>query len=242
LLVSGYPGRAQDVVKNEKPAVPAAIDCKTILEKFVKAYSALDDKALTALADTPETVAATLKEMREFKQAGVQPVLAITPLQTRSEKELTAIDALVSVSVKDKYLYRNGPALYVFKDGKLAGIKKNFNPAFVSSFWQAVLLADKIGVIESADRVKELKLATLPPDEKFDGKMLPGLADLSGQVSRQISGSIEEKPGRVCRHGAILSYSGIRQYRPAETVRSIQALPGTQPGSRTRFPERIAGG
>ncbi len=71
-----------------------------------------------------------------------------------------AIDALVSLSVKDKYLYRNGPALYMFKDGKLSGIKKNFNPAFVSSFWQAVLQADKIGVLESADRAKELKLSS----------------------------------------------------------------------------------
>ncbi|MFA6103514.1 MAG: hypothetical protein WCV67_16460 [Victivallaceae bacterium] len=171
LLMSGYPGQGQDAIKGEKSAVLAVVDCKAILEKFVQAYSALDDKAMTALADRPETVAATLKEMQEFKQAGMIPVLTITPLQTRTEKDITAIDALVSLSVKDKYLYRNGPALYMFKDGKLAVIKKNFNPAFVSSFWQAVLQADKIGVLESADRAKELKLSSLLPDEKLDGKV-----------------------------------------------------------------------
>ncbi len=192
LLASGYSGHGQDFVKSEKSTVsvkpaqgpasvkstgaaivaaPAAADCKAILEKFVQAYSALDDKALTALADKPEIIAATLKEMQEFKQSGMTPVLTIMPLQTRTEKEITAIDALVSLSVKDKYLYRNGPALYMFKDGKLAGIKKNFNPAFVSSFWQAVLQADKIGVLESADRAKELKLSSLLPDEKLDGKI-----------------------------------------------------------------------
>ncbi len=172
LLMSGYSGHGQDAVKNEKSAAPsAAADCKAILEKFVQAYATLDDKALTALADKPETVAATFKEMQEFKQAGMSPVLTITPQQTRTEKEITAIDALVSLSVKDKYLYRNGPALYIFKDGKLAVIKKNFNPAFVSSFWQAVLQADKIGVLESADRAKELKLTSLLPDEKLDGKI-----------------------------------------------------------------------
>jgi hypothetical protein len=168
LLAAGYPGQGQDVAKAEKSAVPAAVDCKAILEKFAQAYSALNDKALTALADKPETVAAAIKEMQEFKQAGLPPALTITQLQTRSEKELAAIDALVSLSVKDKYLYRNGPALYMFKGGKLAGIKKNFNPAFVSSFWQAVLQADKIGVLESAGRAKELKLNSLLPDEKFD--------------------------------------------------------------------------
>jgi len=190
LLASGYSGQGQDVVKSEKSAVPeknvqtpandvgtaeiaaSAVDCKAVLEKFVQAYSALDEKALTALADKPEAMSATLKEIKEFKQAGIPPVLTITPQQTRSEKELTAIDALVSLSVKDKYLYRNGPALYVFKDGKLTMIRKNFNPAFVSSFWQAVLQADKIGVLESADRAKELKLTLRLPDEKLDGKII----------------------------------------------------------------------
>lgn len=171
LLSSGYLGHGQDAVKNEKTIAQATVDCKAVLEKFAQAYSALDDKALTALADKPETISATLKEMQEFKQAGTMPVLTITPWQTRTEKEITAINALVSLSVKDKYLYRNGPALYMFKDGKLAGIKKNFNPAFVSSFWQAVLQADKIGVLESADRAKELKLSLLLPDEKLDGKI-----------------------------------------------------------------------
>ncbi len=71
LLMSGYSGHGQDAIKGEKSAVPAAVDCKAVLEKFVQAYSSLDDKALTALADKPETVAATLKEMQEFKQAGV---------------------------------------------------------------------------------------------------------------------------------------------------------------------------
>ena len=171
LLSAGQIGYGADVIKSEKPAVTATVDCKAVMEKFVQAYSALDDKTITALADKPETIAATLKEMQEFKKSGMTPVLTITRQQTRSEKELTAIDALVSLSVKDKYLYRNGPALYMFKDGKLTGIKKNFNPAFVSSFWQAVLQADKIGVLESADRAKELKLTSLLPDEKLDGKI-----------------------------------------------------------------------
>lgn len=175
LLTAVSMSQGQDAIKSAQPATtanaPAAVDSKIILETFVQAYSALNDKAIIALADKPEIVSATLKEMQEFKQAGVLPVLTITPVQTRTEKELTAIDALVSLSVKDKYLYRNGPALYMFKDGKLTGIKKNFNPAFVSSFWQAALLADKIGVLESADRAKELKLISLLPDEKFDGKI-----------------------------------------------------------------------
>jgi hypothetical protein len=160
MLASGYVSYGQ---YQKETLVASANDSKAVLEKFVQAYSGLDDKALTALADKPETIAATLKEMQEFKQAGVQPALTITPLQTRSEKELTAIDALVSLSVKDKYLYRNGPALYMFKDGKLTGIKKNFNPAFVSSFWQAVLQADKIGVLESADRASLKELLTDDP-------------------------------------------------------------------------------
>ena len=56
LLASGYMGQGQDIAKKETSVPPATVDCKTILEKFVQAYATLDDKALTALADNPETM------------------------------------------------------------------------------------------------------------------------------------------------------------------------------------------
>ena len=76
-MAYGYSGQGQDVIKNEKPVVPAVVDGKAVLEKFVQAYSALDDKALTVLTDKPETIAATLKEIQEFKKSGTTPVLTI---------------------------------------------------------------------------------------------------------------------------------------------------------------------
>ncbi len=162
-------GNTTKPVKSDKPAESEnPIDYKALLEKYSKAYSAMDKKALSGMVSL--AYLKTLKgEFAKFKRAKEKPELILVwQYQHPLKNKQIVIDALMSMQINGKSVYFNGPAQFVFKGGKLLKINKLFRPGYIGYFWDAVKASKEIGVLEAKGRGKELKVVELLPNKKFD--------------------------------------------------------------------------
>ncbi len=200
---------------------PAETKYQTLLEKFAAAYSAMDAKALEPLV-SKQILDQCKEQFHQYRKTHQQPELTITG--EKPEKDASIL-ASVTLKVNGKDVYANQQTTYILKDNRIAQIQQQRQEAVpqakvvpskqqTNSFWDAVRLADAIGIITVENKAIEA------------GSPNGGLASVT-------TGSPQEKP--QSRQSAPLQ----EKSETAAVICSVKTLLGGEPitGEAVKLPK-----
>lgn len=139
---------------------PADAEFKVLLEKYAAAYSAMDAKTLEPLV-SKQLLEKSKEQFHQYRKAHQKPELTII---YSKQKDDAVLEASATLKVGGKDVYANQPTIYTLQGGRITGVQQQESaaqsPAVPSkreteSFWDAVRVADAIGIIAVESKTAE---------------------------------------------------------------------------------------
>ena len=145
----------------DKPAEPEG---KTLLEKYAAAYSAMDAKALEPLVSKP-MLEQCKEQFHQYRKNHQKPELTVVYSGEKAEKDTVVLTAAATLKINGKDVYASQQTVYTLKDKCIAQIQQQQDAIKqtkaapskqqINSFWDAVRLADAIGIVTVENKAVE---------------------------------------------------------------------------------------